>query len=116
MPIDARLQSQSGAAVQNTQRKPTRNRRLAAASNALGWLGVVAFGGAGALWAWFGLSLPKHADAMAGRLYALAYRGSVVYMTRAERHVLIGLFGAALLAIVVAVLLRIAHEGRRYTK
>ncbi len=79
-------------------------------------LAVFAFFAAVGLHTWYGVSLPKCAEPAVGRVYALVHHGITVYMTRTEQHVLLGLFGGAILGVVVAVALRVADEGLHYRK
>lgn len=65
---------------------------------------------------YYGTSLPTTPDPLAGRVYALAHHSTYVYMTRTEQLVLLVFFGAAILGILVAVVLRVANEGVHYKK
>jgi len=90
--------------------------RLRSVYRAITTLAFLTFFAAIGLNQYFAFKLPKRADPAAGRMYALANHGGYVYMTRTEQYVLLGLFGGAILGILVAVALRVADEGLRYKK
>jgi hypothetical protein len=88
--------------------------RYETAIKVISGLSVASFWAAGGLWTYYGLYLPRSPDPAAGRVYAVAYRASYSYVTRAEQCVLLGLVGAAILGILIVVALLVAREGLRY--
>lgn len=75
---------------------------------------LAAFLAASGLHTWYGLRLPDRPDPPTGRVYALNYHGSHVYLTAAERCILVGLFATAILGGLIVVALRVSREGLRY--
>ena len=87
--------------------------RFKTAIRVVGGVSIAAFFAAGGLWDYYGMYLPKSPDPAAGRVHAVAFHASYSYVTRAEQYALLGLFGVAILAIIVIVALLVAREGLR---
>ena len=89
---------------------PRSKRRLQTAYRTITAGALVSFFAATSLHQYLGVTRPKHADPLSGRILALACHG-VVFITRTEQRTLLSLFAIAILGIVVAVVLRVMHEG-----
>lgn len=88
--------------------------RYQTAIRVIAGVSFAAFFAASGVWEYYGLYLPKSPDPAVGRVHAVAYHASYSYVTRAEQCVLLGLFGAAILGILIVVALLVAREGLRY--
>jgi hypothetical protein len=89
--------------------------RLRSAYRAITAAAFVAFFAANGVYQYFALTRPKRADPASGRIFVLVNHGTV-YVTRTEQHILLALFGAAIAGVLVAVALRVMHEGLHYNR
>lgn len=76
---------------------------------------MLAFAAAALLWMYYGVTLPTYAEPAIGRVWALNYRGRIVYLLEGQFALLMALFAMFAAGVIALILVEVFVDpfGRR---